>query len=95
MASKDPDGEIEKIGKPIEKNRNQNFCDIQVIVFDLGYLPVAADLLSPNLSVFGFFQFHRRDPMASNLQNIHIKIPHGFGFASKFNFIPMGTLSSE
>ena len=40
--SKDPDGEIENSGKKRGKNRIPNFCYIQVIVFDLSYLPVAA-----------------------------------------------------
>ena len=31
----DPDGEIENSGKSIFEIRNQNFCYIQVIVFDL------------------------------------------------------------
>jgi len=34
--------EVENPGKRIFEKRNQNFCYIQVIVFDLGYLPVAA-----------------------------------------------------
>ena len=41
----DHDGEIENSGKSIFKFRNQNFCyihEFQVIVFDLGYLPVGA-----------------------------------------------------
>ena len=38
----DPDGEIENSGKSIFEIRIPNFCYIQVIVFDLGYLPVAA-----------------------------------------------------
>ena len=37
----DPDGEIENSGKSIEI-RILDFCYIQVIVFDLSYLPVAA-----------------------------------------------------
>ena len=36
------DGEIENSGKSIFEIRIQNFCYIQVIVFDLSYLPVAA-----------------------------------------------------
>ena len=32
----------EIFGKSIFKIRNQNFCYIQVIVFELSYLPVAA-----------------------------------------------------
>ena len=39
---KDPDGEIENSGKSVFEIRIPNFCYIQVIVFDLGYLPVAA-----------------------------------------------------
>ena len=39
---KDPEGKIENSGKSIFKIRNQNFCYIQVILFDLRYLPVAA-----------------------------------------------------
>ena len=38
----DPDGEIENSGKSIFQIRIQKFCYIQVIVFDLSYLPVAA-----------------------------------------------------
>ena len=38
----DPDGEIENSGKNIFQIRIQKFCYIQVIVFDLSYLPVAA-----------------------------------------------------
>ena len=38
----DPDGEIENSGKSIFKIRIPNFCYIQVLVFDLSYLPVAA-----------------------------------------------------
>ena len=38
----DPDGEIENSGKSIFEIRIQNFCYIQVIVFGLSYLPVAA-----------------------------------------------------
>ena len=37
-----PDGEIENSGKSIIKIRIPNFCYIQVIVFGLSYLPVAA-----------------------------------------------------
>ena len=37
-----PDGEIENSGKKHGKSRISNFCYIQVIVFDLSYLPVAA-----------------------------------------------------
>ena len=37
-----PDGEIENSVKSIFEIRIPNFCYIQVIVFDLGYLPVAA-----------------------------------------------------
>ena len=59
----DPDGEIETSEKSIFEIQIPNFCYIQVIVFDLSYLPVAvvvktlfiffnlfmvADLLSPN-----------------------------------------------
>ena len=39
---KDPDGEIENSGKSIFEIQISNFCYIQVIVFDFGYLPVAA-----------------------------------------------------
>ena len=38
----DPDGEIENSGTNIFEIRIQNFCYIQVIVFDLSYLPVTA-----------------------------------------------------
>ena len=38
----DLDGEIENSGKSIFEIRIPNFCYIQVIVFDLSYLPVAA-----------------------------------------------------
>ena len=38
----DPDGEIENSEKGIFEIRIPNFCYIQVIVFDLSYLPVAA-----------------------------------------------------
>ena len=38
----DPDGEIENSGKNIFEIRIPNFCYIQVIVFHLSYLPVAA-----------------------------------------------------
>ena len=38
----DPDGEMENSDKGILKIRIPNFCYIQVIVFDLNYLPVAA-----------------------------------------------------
>ena len=41
-SSWDPDGEIENSWKSIFEIRNQNFYYIQVIVFDLNYLPVAA-----------------------------------------------------
>ena len=37
-----PSGEIENSGKSIFEIRIPNFCYIQVIVFDLSYLPVAA-----------------------------------------------------
>ena len=37
----DPDGEIENSRKSIFEIRIPNFCYIQVIVFDLSYLPVA------------------------------------------------------
>ena len=40
--AQDPDGEVEKPGKSIFEIRNQNFCYIQVIIFDLSNLPVAA-----------------------------------------------------
>ena len=40
--SKDPDGEVENSGKSIFEIRVQNFCYIQVIVFDLCYLLMAA-----------------------------------------------------
>ena len=42
LSRKDPDGEIENSGKTIFEIRISIFCYIQVIVFDLGYLPVAA-----------------------------------------------------
>ena len=38
----DPDGEIETSEKSIFEIQIPNFCYIQVIVFDLSYLPVAA-----------------------------------------------------
>ena len=38
----DPDGEIENSGKSIFEIPIPNFCYIQVVVFDLSYLPVAA-----------------------------------------------------
>ena len=38
----DPDGEIENSEKSIFEIRIQKFCYIQVIVFDLSYLPVTA-----------------------------------------------------
>ena len=38
----DPDGEIENSGKSIFKIRIPIFCYVQVIVFDLSYLSVAA-----------------------------------------------------
>ena len=38
----DTDGETENSGKSIFEIRIPNFCYIQVIVFDLSYLPVAA-----------------------------------------------------
>ena len=38
----DPDGVIENSGKKIFEIRIPNFCYIQVLVFDLNYLPVAA-----------------------------------------------------
>ena len=38
----DPDGEDENSGKSIFEIQNPDFCYIQVIVFDLSYLPVAA-----------------------------------------------------
>ena len=41
-ANQDPDGEIENSEKSIFEIRIQNFCYIQVIVFDFSYLPVAA-----------------------------------------------------
>ena len=41
-ASQDPDGEIENSAKGIFEIRIPNFYYIQVIVFDLSYLPVAA-----------------------------------------------------
>ena len=39
---RDSDGEIDNSGKNIFEIRIPNFCYIQVIVFDLSYLPVAA-----------------------------------------------------
>ena len=39
---KDPDGEIDNSGKSILEIRIPNFCYIQVIVFDLSFLSVAA-----------------------------------------------------
>ena len=39
---KDPDVGVENPGKGIFEIRIPNFCYIQVIVFDLSYLPVAA-----------------------------------------------------
>ena len=39
---KDPDGEIENSEKSFFKIRIPNFCYIQVMVFDLSYLLVAA-----------------------------------------------------
>ena len=42
FVKQDPDGEIENYGKSIFEILNQNFCYIQVIVFDLSYLPVTA-----------------------------------------------------
>ena len=39
---KDPDGEIENSVKKHGKSRIPNFCYIQVIDFDLSYLPVVA-----------------------------------------------------
>ena len=42
MKNKDPDGEDGNSGKSIFEIRNQNFRYIQVIVFDLSYLPVVA-----------------------------------------------------
>ena len=41
-AGQDADGEIENSGKSTFKIRIPNFCYIQVIVFDLSYIPVAA-----------------------------------------------------
>ena len=41
-ATRTPDGEIKNSGKSIFEVRIRNFCYIQVIVFDLSYLPVAA-----------------------------------------------------
>ena len=41
-ATRTPDGEIKNSGKSIFEVRIPNFCYIQVIVFDLSYLPVAA-----------------------------------------------------
>ena len=41
-SSWDPDGEIENSWKSIFEIRIPNFCYIQVIVFDLSYLSVAA-----------------------------------------------------
>ena len=41
-AKQDPDGEIENSVKSIFEIRIPNFSYIQVIVFDLSYLPVAA-----------------------------------------------------
>ena len=38
----DPDGEIENSGKSIFEIRIPNFCHIQIIIFDLSYLQVAA-----------------------------------------------------
>ena len=38
----DPDGEIENSEKQYWKSRIQKFCYIQVIVFDLSFLQVAA-----------------------------------------------------
>ena len=42
LMKQDPDGEIKNSGKSIFEIRIPNFCYIQVIVFDLSYLPVAA-----------------------------------------------------
>ena len=46
----DPDGGIENSGKSIFEIWIPHFCCLQVIVFDLGYQPVAAVayLLNPN-----------------------------------------------
>ena len=41
-SNQDPDGEIENSGKKYQKIQIPNFCYIQVIAFDLSYLPVAA-----------------------------------------------------
>ena len=38
----DPDGEIDNSGKCIFEIRIPNLCYIQVIVFDISYLPMAA-----------------------------------------------------
>ena len=42
FTEKDPEGEIENSGKSIFEIRIPKFCHIQVIVFDLRYLLVAA-----------------------------------------------------
>ena len=42
VTDQDPDGEVKRSGKIIFEIRNQNFCYIQVIVYDLSYLPEAA-----------------------------------------------------
>ena len=43
LTAQDPDGEIENSEKRIFEIRIPNFCYIQVIVFDLSYLPVAVN----------------------------------------------------
>ena len=42
FGAQDPDGEIENSGKSIFEIPIANFCYIEVIIYDLSYLPVAA-----------------------------------------------------
>ena len=74
----DPDGGIENSGKSIFEIRIPNFCYIQVIVFDLNYLPVAAvgtwqvryhEKIVKTHFFSRNFQFHRRGPRGCQIEN--------------------------
>ena len=61
--SKDPDGGIENSGKKRGKIRIPNFCYIQVIVFDLSYLPVAA---------VGTYHVRYHDKIVKNIKSVSV-----------------------
>ena len=64
--NQDPDGEIENSAKSIFEIRIPNFCCIQVIVFDLGYLPVAA---------VGTQQVRHHEKIVKNIKSVLVQIP--------------------